>query len=635
MEKKEYEINVDPSILELLGPSLYTNIYYVLSELIANAYDADARNVYILDKGTQIIVEDDGSGMSYNNGDVKNYLHVARVSRTNDENAITNGFKRLKMGRKGIGKLAALSVSERVIVKTKTKEGERSGFVLSRIVADSRRLEALPDSEIMFEKIFEHGTSIVMTNPQYSLHKTLSVIKKNLLKIFPVVSADFKIHIETKNGCEILENFDAEIMKDLCSIIVLGGNDFSRLAANVWASNVPIWVEGHREKLVKNIGASIIPVEMFDKNGEKFVCDMEIKGWIGTYETTRGRKKDIIDFPDNFISLFANGKMGEFNILPLIGQNKLTEVYVVGQLHIDLFEQTTLPDMALSNRQGYKSDDPRYIKATEYIRDKLLSEILNMRKQYSKFKEDGKERKKLEQKAIKEVVLTEKINEFDKVFISRYRKKLCDTIGYNEKDTLPSSLESSATDALNEVKKLIGLKCEVDANKKRILISHTSDDKIVANVVYEMLMYNGVPKEDILYSSGDLESALPCGVDIYEYLRDFFVNSSSVEKFFVFFITSKKMSQSWGALCELGAAWITQAEHQIVNIPNFTPVPPLHSPQLWFTINRSQKKELSISRLGIEQFCKRIADVCTNLGYKCAGHTQNIKKIKEFVYEVD
>lgn len=45
---KEYKISVNPRILELLGPNLYTNIYYVLAELIANAYDADANNVYII-----------------------------------------------------------------------------------------------------------------------------------------------------------------------------------------------------------------------------------------------------------------------------------------------------------------------------------------------------------------------------------------------------------------------------------------------------------------------------------------------------------------------------------------------------------------------------------------------------------
>ena len=36
MKEKEYKLNIDPRILELLGPSLYTNIYYVLAELIAN-----------------------------------------------------------------------------------------------------------------------------------------------------------------------------------------------------------------------------------------------------------------------------------------------------------------------------------------------------------------------------------------------------------------------------------------------------------------------------------------------------------------------------------------------------------------------------------------------------------------------
>ena len=63
--QKEYKISIDPRILKLLGPNLYTNIYYILAELIANAYDADAHNVYIITKPDRIIVEDDGNGMSY------------------------------------------------------------------------------------------------------------------------------------------------------------------------------------------------------------------------------------------------------------------------------------------------------------------------------------------------------------------------------------------------------------------------------------------------------------------------------------------------------------------------------------------------------------------------------------------
>ena len=57
MGTKEYKLNIDPAILELLGPSLYTNIYYIIAELIANAYDADAHNVYVIDKNDSIVVE--------------------------------------------------------------------------------------------------------------------------------------------------------------------------------------------------------------------------------------------------------------------------------------------------------------------------------------------------------------------------------------------------------------------------------------------------------------------------------------------------------------------------------------------------------------------------------------------------
>lgn len=51
-----------------MGSSLYINVYYVLAELIANVYDADAKNVYIIEKDNKIIVEDDGNGMSYKKG---------------------------------------------------------------------------------------------------------------------------------------------------------------------------------------------------------------------------------------------------------------------------------------------------------------------------------------------------------------------------------------------------------------------------------------------------------------------------------------------------------------------------------------------------------------------------------------
>lgn len=218
---KEYTLNVDPRILELLGPNLYTNIYYVLAELIANAYDADAKNVYIVSTKDNIRVEDDGHGMSYENGDVDKFLNVAGISRKDESDSYTRSGARRKMGRKGVGKLAALSVSETVDIMT-ISNGEKSGFVLARRPLEGNKLQPIADEDLNFMYVKCCGTAIVMNNPQYRLHRTLSVVKRNLLKIFPLVNEDFKIHIVRGDEVEVIDSFEDNIIRELCTIITLG-----------------------------------------------------------------------------------------------------------------------------------------------------------------------------------------------------------------------------------------------------------------------------------------------------------------------------------------------------------------------------------------------------------------------------
>ena len=113
LEEKKYYVNFGPELLKLLGPNLYTNIYYVLGEIIANAYDADAKNVYILyDVVTNmIVIEDDGNGMTHDQINNR-YLPIGVTSRFDQETTFTESGNRKRMGRKGIGKLAALSVAK-------------------------------------------------------------------------------------------------------------------------------------------------------------------------------------------------------------------------------------------------------------------------------------------------------------------------------------------------------------------------------------------------------------------------------------------------------------------------------------------------------------------------------------------
>ena len=618
MANKEYKLNIDPRILELLGPSLYTNIYYVLAELVANAYDADAHKVYIIANKDDITVEDDGTGMSYNNGDVQKYLNVAAVSRKTNEDAET-ALKRKKMGRKGVGKLAALSVSENVLIKT-ISDKEKSGFVLSRYIGSDNLLTPLSDDQITFEKITGNGTAVVMQKPQYKLHSSLKAIKRNLLKIFPLVNENFKIHIIRGNERETIDSFDKEMITELSTLITLG-DEFKYLCEYF---NTPF--SGKKDELLRKKDSATIPISMKDRKGEEHAYNVEIKGWIGTYKSTRGRKAELTDFPDNFISLYANQKMGEFNILPFVGQNKLPEVYVVGQLHVDIFELTELPDMALSNRQGYKSDDPRYQAVLDYVRKVLLPDILKMRDIFVSLGKKKKEEAKLDQQRQNEASFRRSVDTFRKNTAKKAAAKISDRLGISTEQV--EAVENILSEEINSNSPDMGIKSIIDSQKKKILISQTYPDKDLADIVYKMLVFNNVPPEDIIYTNCDDEiSRIPEGdvgsSGIYNYLRDFFVDSYSTQKMYVIFVTSHNTKRSWGALTEVGAAWITQIEHKIFNIHDFRPEHPLDDEQQWHTSFRDSDNNLYMSKLSADIFSQKIEYICDKLGYRKKARHEN------------
>lgn len=615
---KEYKISVNPRILELLGPNLYTNIYYVLAELIANAYDADAHNVYVISNSDDIRVEDDGHGMSYYNGDIGKFLDVAKVSRNNEADSYTVSGTRHKMGRKGVGKLAALSVSETVDVLT-SKNGENSGFILSRRPNDDNKLDAIPDEEVKFSRINGDGTAIVMRHPQYRLHKTLEAVKRNLLKIFPMVNDDFRIHIIRGTDEVVLDSYDENIASELSTIITLGE------AYRKLISIVPDYYPPYRQELVESRESYRIPLTLTDNNGETHEYELEIAGWIGTYKTTRGRKAEVSDFPDNFISLYANNKMGEFNILPIVGQNKLNEVYVVGQLFVDLFEKSELPDMSLSNRQGYKSDDPRYIAVVSFVRDTLLPDILKKREKFADITKAEKKKKKLQE--IKEG--EEKFRQTVETFKDKTAQQIISKIGLQDKGDNVSEIVNAA---INTNMPELGIKSQIDSNKKKILISHTSKDKPLADMVYQMLLYNNVPADDIIYTNCDDEVCrIPEGISIYDYLRDFFVESFSTQKIYVLFITSENTQKAWGAITEIGAAWITQIDNKIFNIPPFKPQHPLNDEATWHSTNKDLDGSLYMDKLNADMFCQKIEHVCDQIGYKKKTRDENKKYLSSLV----
>ncbi len=528
------------------------------------------------------------------------------------------------MGRKGVGKLAALSISENVEIHT-IKHGEKSGFVLSRHVNEDKLLKAIPEDQISFTNIKDNGTSIIMRSPQYKLHKTLEAISNNLLKIFPLVDRDFRIHIKRGAKSRTIDSFEKEIIKDLGGLIILG-NEFEYLAKH-FNSQLKNGDE-LQDQLLKINKAHQIPLTLKTRAGEVEPFDLEIVGWIGGYRSTRGRKVDKSDFPDNFLSLLSNKKLGEFNILEAVGKNALNEVYIVGQLHVDLFEETTLPDIALSNRQGYKTDDERYQAVIDYVRDDLLPKAIALRVKYAALNKEQRDKDKNKKALEREAKLRQNIETFKNKASSSAAKRL--TSDQIENNIDPAKIQEAVLQAINTSLPDLGIKSKIDETKRKILLSHTKADKPACDFIHHLLLHNNVPASHIIYTNCDNEeSRIPETIpatDIFDYLRSFFVESYSTQKIHVIYVTSEDMSKSWGAVSEVGAGWITQQDHDIININKFTPKAPLNVSAEWASLDKDDEV-INIEALEADKIAGKIIKICTHLGYTSKSKEEVLEEI--------
>ena len=123
---KPFTFEISLSVLDHLGRNLYRSFITVLGEAISNAWDADAKNVWIYvekDKNS-LVIKDDGDGMT--RSDFQNrFLKIGYSKRKTGVNVSKTG--RPYIGRKGIGKLALLSCADKITVISKTIDKDYVG----------------------------------------------------------------------------------------------------------------------------------------------------------------------------------------------------------------------------------------------------------------------------------------------------------------------------------------------------------------------------------------------------------------------------------------------------------------------------------------------------------------------------
>lgn len=160
-------LTVDSALIYRLGYELVGRAETAVSELIKNAYDADARKVDVFFKDTEqaggtIIVKDNGVGMDFDK--LKNgFLRISTSDKV--DYPTSEKYLRPRAGRKGIGRFATQRIGDQLTILTSRVDMD---YAL-KVTIDWQKYQPKTDLEdIMFPinkipKTQEEGTELIIT----------------------------------------------------------------------------------------------------------------------------------------------------------------------------------------------------------------------------------------------------------------------------------------------------------------------------------------------------------------------------------------------------------------------------------------------------------------------------------------
>lgn len=397
---QKIEFNFTCYALKLLGQNLYSNPWTAVSEIVANGIDAKADCICVLvdlfDKEkAQIEIIDNGHGMTYQDLCDK-YTIIGRNKRIDSPN------DKSILGRKGIGKLAALFLSDKYYLYTKT-HNETSSWKVD--VSNSKdddipSLERYDGAENIAAaelwKSNKTGTAIKLTNVN------LKKIGKERLKALPVILSDY--YLSDIINCEI------KVCVRYCSddpILFLPVN--KNISFSTMYSIFDNTGKGYKDRLREGVyltKANELPPELdrriqtikYDEfkgtsgvvtiknlSGEEIQADYRLTGWIGIHssldsETQRRNNSSFnkVSYHSNAIRLYVRGKLAVDNLMSYISNTQAFANYIEGEICFDILDDDRFEDISTSNREGYKKDDIRVQTLLEIV-GSIVQRLINDR----------------------------------------------------------------------------------------------------------------------------------------------------------------------------------------------------------------------------------------------------------------
>ena len=356
MDKPKYQMSINLNALNHLGLNLYSNVPAVLSEVVANSWDADASEVDIEIEPDKITITDNGHGMTLDEVNEK-YLNVGYERRKGDA-VRTLQYDRPVMGRKGIGKLSLFSIADTFEVQTVKGDGKH-GFVMSARKITSQigaqdgstyHPDPLSDDQITLDT---DGTRIVLTGLKKRSSQTPTALRKRLARRFSIIGPEYNFVVSV-NGVAV-QITDRDCFHKLQYLWYYGeeSDKYTEFCDS-----------GELEHDEEREGK--ISVES-EENAEP--VPYQVTGWIGTVVGSG----DLQDDDDNLnkIGIMARGKLVQEDILEAFTEGGLYTKYLVGEIHADFLDLDDQDDIATSNRQELIKDAPRYQALSRWIKDEL------------------------------------------------------------------------------------------------------------------------------------------------------------------------------------------------------------------------------------------------------------------------
>ena len=347
-----YRMRLSLNVLQHLGLRLYSNVPAVLSEVVANAWDADAKEVGItLDLDQQrIVIQDNGTGMNRN--DINERFLFVGYSRREVQCGKT-AMGRNPMGRKGIGKLSLFSIADEILVETAC-DGELNALRMSlsgikqAIENQSPSVSGQyePQEHPVADIDFARGTRITLTGlRKLQTASTANGLRKRLARRFSIIGP---------------ANEFAVVVND--AAITPADRGYSGQIQYAWS---------YGEERVGEIFRNLVKEE--HREGTVNVPEqpaLKVSGWLGTVKETK-QLRDESGENLNRIAIFVRGKMAQEDILGDFGETGVYAGYLIGDLQVDGLDRDDQEDSATSSRQRILEDDPRYVALKQFIQKEL------------------------------------------------------------------------------------------------------------------------------------------------------------------------------------------------------------------------------------------------------------------------